>query len=75
MFSSCFHPSRIDKDSYTSKLETKHVVNKALFRLTFNKRVKSDQLAGLPPMTFFSQSSESVYSSSHSLRLSVPKRR
>ncbi len=56
------------------QLDAQNVVDEALFRLSLDDCMESDQLAGLPPITFFSQSSDSVYSSSQSLSSSGPKR-
>lgn len=42
------------------ELRSEYLVDEALLRLAFDKNVQPDQRDGLPPRTFFSQSSDKV---------------
>ncbi len=57
-----------------AKLGCQDISDKSLFGLAFYDDVDPRQWDGLPPKTFFSHSSETVYSRSHPASWSVPSR-
>src|SRR5205807_2068650 len=65
-FSARGDPMRIHKHALYTQLRSQYLSYEGLFCLSFNNSVQANQCDGLPPSTFFSHSSESVYCSSQS---------
>ena len=60
-FSPCRNPMCVGEDQILSQFRGQDDANKSLFRLSFNDKMKPYQIEGLPPITFFSHSSDRVY--------------
>ena len=60
MVTSGFDSACVDKNVAATQLRRKNAVDEPFLRLAFDNDVEPDQREGLPPMTFFSQSSDNV---------------
>src|SRR5262245_9806057 len=56
---------RMQIDSHTRQIWPQKVAGKCLLGTSFSKQVEAHHQWGPPPMTFFSQTSPRLYSSSH----------
>src|ERR1039457_538699 len=69
--SSRCEPVDVDEHPLCSEFRPEHIAHKRLFRLAFHNRVETNHRDGLPPRTFFSHNSDTVYCSRHSESSSV----
>ena len=64
-----FHAAGVRENAHRSKMLHQHRIDETFLGLPLDDHVQAGHRAGLPPMTFFSQSSAMEYSSSQSFNL------